>query len=903
MHRILLTLGHTLLIVTALLPAAHGRSQASRPPRQEAAAAVTPAYCSSIHDVGRLTLPITNSGFFGHPRNDMYARDCFTGHTISLCVYPKGSYTTYLSTGSLWVGAVVNRDTLVSTGADGIGYSSEFHPAESPYGDLIYRSTLDPTSPRFENAISEQDLIATYSDTCTRCLGVRPDIFDNRPHRPLHVEIEQRSYAWSYSYAQDFVLFDCDIKNIGNDRLREMYIGLYIDGDVYVNLPISDVDYGRDDLCGFKEYQPALYLKEPCAPDSDLVNLAWTADNDGDLTRPQDYAWMPGITGARIIRTPRDSLRVSFNWWATDMFNPGLDFGPQARATYRDLGFGNLGTPWGDRNSYHFLRNQEHDYDQAMVGKIQTLDAVWVPPPAQWIDSVVAGLDSRYLLSFGPFSLEPGQTLPLAFAYVAGMKFHRIADNINNLPDYPELWYENVHFDSLYTSSIWAEWVYDNPGVDTDSDGYAGEFTLCNMGDDSVLDCDTLIDTSANPDTSYIECGWVYSVVDTVWRKGDGIPDLRGATPPPNPSTYSFVNATGDTLRGLRVYPEVGRVRIVWNGVMTENTADPFTREYDFEGYRVYIARDDRPSSFSLLDSYDRENYNRWRWNNTAQQFFLTDPPFTLMELRCLYADSCNDTTWHPEDYPRTRPLIILGGPKIGDAVYYFEPQGYNQSVMSDNPALATTDIRKVYPNAPRPPYINPDSIAYYYPDRNDTLYFTEDGYFKYYEYEYLCDRLLPTVEYYVNVTAFDYGFPELGLSGLETSPSLRPKAVYPLPSTDAIEQQNLKVFVYPNPYRIDEDYREHGFEGRDNMTLPEDKTRLVHFANLPPKCTISIFSLDGDLIRELRHNREADDYLANHETWNLINRNVQLVVSGLYFWTVEDDQGNVQVGKLVVIM
>jgi hypothetical protein len=27
------------------------------------------------------------------------------------------------------------------------------------------------------------------------------------------------------------------------------------------------------------------------------------------------------------------------------------------------------------------------------------------------------------------------------------------------------------------------------------------------------------------------------------------------------------------------------------------------------------------------------------------------------------------------------------------------------------------------------------------------------------------------------------------------------------------------------------------------------------------------------------------------------------LVVSGLYYWTVEDDQGNVQVGKLVVIM
>ena len=33
--------------------------------------------------------------------------------------------------------------------------------------------------------------------------------------------------------------------------------------------------------------------------------------------------------------------------------------------------------------------------------------------------------------------------------------------------------------------------------------------------------------------------------------------------------------------------------------------------------------------------------------------------PFTLPELRCIYADSCGDTIWHPDNYPRTRPLVI----------------------------------------------------------------------------------------------------------------------------------------------------------------------------------------------------------------------------------------------------
>jgi hypothetical protein len=41
----------------------------------------------------------------------------------------------------------------------------------------------------------------------------------------------------------------------------------------------------------------------------------------------------------------------------------------------------------------------------------------------------------------------------------------------------------------------------------------------------------------------------------------------------------------------------------------------------------------------------------------------------------------------------------------------------------------------------------------------------------------------------------------------------------------------------------------------------------------------------------------------ANHKTWDLINKNLQLVVSGLFYWSVEDFDGNIQIGKLVVIM
>jgi hypothetical protein len=204
--------------------------------------------------------------------------------------------------------------------------------------------------------------------------------------------------------------------------------------------------------------------------------------------------------------------------------------------------------------------------------------------------------------------------------------------------------------------------------------------------------------------------------------------------------------------------------------------------------------------------------------------------------------------------------------------------------------------IRKLYPDQPFPSHPDPDSA------RPEEL--TEDGYFKYFEYEYVIDDLLPTVPYWVNVTAFDFGSPSSGLPSLESSVTVGAKSAYPLSSVDEVAQKDLKVFVYPNPYRIDAGYQALGFEGRNlEMTLPPDKMRLIHFANLPDSCTIRIYTLDGDLVREIDHNMDPSDPNASHETWNLITRNTQLVVSGLYYWTVEANDGATQIGKLVIIM
>ena len=894
------------LLLICFFSLAEGRTcdcfQNTTPPPN--AAASGPAYCNTYHHIGRMALGVANTGTFATGLAvGGTTTDCFTSVTLPSCEFPKGSRTRYCFGGALWIGAILGRDTLVSTGADGWARSgNEFHPDFSEFGgDMVRRSTIDPASPLYEGAVSEEDYIAVFRDTCRNCNGVSADPLDIRGHIPLHLEVSQRTYAWSYAYAQDFVLFDYGVKNIGDDRLRRVFMGFYVDADIH-DQAIQDGSGAQDDLNGFREWQPANYMKPPCPKDSDQVNLAWTADNDGDLNQPVPiYQTVPHVTAMRIVRTPSDSLEVSFNWWVSNG-DATLDYGPQTRAKYRDFTTGGSGTPEGDRNKFFILSNGEFDFDQARTAKIDQLDPVWLPPDPQRARIWATGLDTRYVLSFGPFDIEPGQTLPISLAYVAGKNFHKTGDNFENLPDNPDSWYEGLNFDSLGSNATWAEWVYDNPGVDTDSDGYAGTFTVCNLGGDSTFVCDTTWDeTQIPPVVDTIICRYDYEFADTVWRKGDGVPDFRGATPPPAPSTYSTTDVNGIRVNGLRVEASVSKLIVRWNGARSENTQDVFSRKLDFEGYRVYLGRDERSASYSTLASYDIQDYNRWEYNEANNTFELKEAPFTLQQLRCMYAaDSCSDTAWDPASYPRSHPLVVAG-----KGVFYFTPQDFNRSILGNYPN-AQTAIRKTWPDAPKPAVLEPDSIRAQYPD-TWSIYLTDDGFIKYYEYEYTIDGLLPTVPYWINVTAFDYGSPSSGLAALETSPTLTPSVSYPLDEPDPNNPSATPVFVWPNPYRLDADYREHGYEGRGLGDKPPDRVRLVHFANLPEKCKISIFTLDGDLVRELDHpssnlpNGCAET--AHEDCWDLITRNSQQVVSGIYYWTVEDESGNVQMGKVAVIL
>ena len=93
-------------------------------------------------------------------------------------------------------------------------------------------------------------------------------------------------------------------------------------------------------------------------------------------------------------------------------------------------------------------------------------------------------------------------------------------------------------------------------------------------------------------------------------------------------------------------------------------------------------------------------------------------------------------------------------------------------------------------------------------------------------------------------------------------------------------------VVVVPNPYR-----------GRERWDQPGEKR--VQFHNLPARATVKIFTLAGDLVRELAKTDPASGNL----DWNLRNADGREITSGIYLFHVLSDQGFETKGNFVVIL
>jgi len=178
-----------------------------------------------------------------------------------------------------------------------------------------------------------------------------------------------------------------------------------------------------------------------------------------------------------------------------------------------------------------------------------------------------------------------------------------------------------------------------------------------------------------------------------------------------------------------------------------------------------------------------------------------------------------------------------------------------------------------------------------------------------YYHYRYHVGNLRDGFRTFVSVTAYDTGDDQI--ESLESGTTQNLTLAVPAPSPGEI--QGKKVVVFPNPYKVEARW--------DAGRLVRD--HYLWFANLPPRCHIKIFTLSGDLVKEVEfdaatYHGESARGLYNPGSdvdiepptlsgsiyaWDLISREGQAVASGLYVFAVEDAvSGEIQRGKFLVL-
>ena len=147
-----------------------------------------------------------------------------------------------------------------------------------------------------------------------------------------------------------------------------------------------------------------------------------------------------------------------------------------------------------------------------------------------------------------------------------------------------------------------------------------------------------------------------------------------------------------------------------------------------------------------------------------------------------------------------------------------------------------------------------------------------------------MVEELINGLPYYYVVSAYDMEGNESAYSNYVKTPEGAPLPVRPHSEPPLGADDLSRVKVVPNPYK-----GTHIGEARYE--------NLIRFIHLPRQCKITIFTLTGDMIRELYNNDEDDAEIS----WNLISRNNQSVVSGLYIYVVETDNDK-KIGKMLII-
>jgi hypothetical protein len=841
---------------------------------------------SYVLDVGELQVNITNHGLIG----SQYSSDVPYSQAPS-GQWPGGSGNEYLWGAGLWVGGKLGGEPSVSTGQ----YERELRPA-SRLSDTIYEARGGfilrpipydhPTGRRLPEANSDDDHdykfdedymngrdddddgqvdedFAQLGDQLMTCT-----MFDNLPliseiypsHRPLGIRVVQRAFAWYQEGQENIVGLDFEVTNVGFETVEDVYLGFFVDCDIQARSLGSNVP---DDMAGM--FSGAVRAEDGTFYRADIAYM-----KDGAASNP-----LPGCFGVMLIDHTTEFLGRSAPYHPE--INSFQIFATNA-SVIQD------GEPNNDADRYYLMSRTTHDRNTR-------------PEEAT---------DMKFLISSGPFTpLEPGKKLDYKLALVIGNGLDgmlRTAVEAGKIG--AGRWYNQdnnwstgrLGRETKVCLGDYAAWASGEDPI------YGHRLNFMNndcAGDYPIIFEDVIIDEVLDLDSEGNHCVWVNmdNCEECFRARGvDCTPQIFHSTYMGHVKTgvygrekhypWSLYRETPPPAPGFRVMPGNHRVEVFWDD-RSEYVPDPDRGVIDFESYRVWrVDHWVRPPGTSPEAVPPAE-----RWGMIAE--------FDLINFI-------------PPGVGGSSTLRTLGrNTGLEDAVYL-------PACLAD-PAFAglAEEMQTVVDSdtqnrwLSRPPVRNPDgSVAEgmeglipweTYPDVLDTFFAVtnraeaEDVVAKpstrFYHY---VDVDAPNgFQVYYSVTASDHLLVEVDGQylpagyGFQEDPGIVFQTTVPRPDAQTAQQratQGQNIYVYPNPAT-----RESLQEFLAQAPNHQDPSGLrVMWNNLPQAHNvIHIFTESGDLVDTIHHDGFSQ---GGSVSWNLISRNGQEIVSGIYLYVVKSD-------------
>jgi hypothetical protein len=889
-----------------------------------------------VMNVGEAQINITNFGLIG---SGFSVATTFSD--APSCQWPAGSGDEYLWAAGLWVGGVVLGERLVSQG----GWRSEWMPLDEleatiyeavgtkllrPQGNGLAsgrRSPMPGEDDDLDGEIDEEILnghdddddgfidedfgqignqmfVLTNYDNTRLAQEQFPD------HTPMNLEVVQTSFQWENDQVDDFVGFDYKITNVGVTDVQRVYIGFFADSDIG---PRSGESIAEDDMAG--SWRGSVRASDNSWVPIE-VGFMWDAAEDSPLEGYFGIVFLGHDVDPTGNRAPtRVGMRTFQKFQGQQSFEQG-------------------GDPTNDDEAYQLLS----------------------APAEEWDGDTLTGreADFRFLVSAGPFDLlEPDDVLNFQVGMVVGPGLGDMWGSpglLSNCAEAAMTWY-----------GIWMDMIPDQDpieGTDQIATGVAGRETMLCREDFETADGNEWDNFFPDyMDTSCVDPEWLLSQ-DRVAPEdkfihpdsGDGrtcamfnmdncFECLRQAGPfcgensvmeglvwtcwnEESTETFGCTGIDGAETQihwlvgmappppGLRIWSGDSRVHVFWNDT-SEKTPDIRLQKVDFESYRVWRADNwDRPFGASVVNGPES---TLWQLINE----------FDLVNNYVVYRETSEGVF--------DRDTIPLGANTGLEVVAYTPP------VLSDPrfvglaeamQAVVNNDPEGILKSRPTIRGSNGTILPQYsglaqwetYPDVLDTFfeitYRAEDisngvreklstNY-----YEYIDQNIHNGFLYFYSVTATDHTLLPVGHdSGINfaTGPGLGgdpgSSFGYTTPGTESQTAEDrakngANIYVYPNPAT-----RESLGEYQEMFPSGDDPTGVrVTFTNLPAaQNNVQIFTVSGDLVQEIPHDGTNG---SGHVSWNLMSRNGQEIVSGVYLYTVSSNDGAFDdfIGKFVVV-